>query len=118
MLGKLTEIEWIDDTYCNILLKDLAGKVYQLRVNSKWYKVPSKGQILRVRAAKPSKQDHIIGTTKHPIKIEISMYSNLLHIPHYFKQSLLLSERIIEDDVLKKLILGSDMTLDEICANP
>lgn len=46
------------------------------------------------------------------------MYSNLLHIPHYFKQSMLLNERIIEDDVLKKLILGSDLTMKEIVAQP
>jgi uncharacterized metal-binding protein len=41
-----------------------------------------------------------------------------LHIPHYFKQALLLNERIIEDDILKKLILGSDLTVQEIAATP
>lgn len=46
------------------------------------------------------------------------MFTNILHIPTYFKQSMMLTERIIEDDVLKKLILGSDLTLQEISAAP
>ena len=27
-LGKLVDVEWIDDQFCNLFLKDLAGKVY------------------------------------------------------------------------------------------
>ncbi len=46
--------------------------------------------------------------------LELSNFTNILHIPHYFKQALLLNERIIEDDVLKKLILGSDLSSEEI----
>jgi hypothetical protein len=52
----------------------------------------------------------------NPVVVESSMYTNILHIPHYFKQSLLLSEKIIEDEVLKRMILGSDLNLLEIIA--
>ena len=48
----------------------------------------------------------------------MSNYSNILHFPHYFKQAMILNERIIEDDVLRKLILGSDLTLQEITSTP
>lgn len=71
-----------------------------------------------MRSVKPTKQEAFIGTTKKPIHLEICNYSNILHIPHYFKQSLQLSERIIEDEVLKKLILGCDLTQEEICCQP
>jgi hypothetical protein len=27
-LGKLVDVEWIDDQFCNLILKDLAGRVY------------------------------------------------------------------------------------------
>ena len=27
-MGKLVDIEWIDDQFCNLKLKDLAGKSY------------------------------------------------------------------------------------------
>lgn len=113
-LGKLVDVEWIDDQFCNLVLKDLSGKVFQLRVNSKRYKVPQRGQIVRLRSVKPQKQDQFIGTTKRPIVLELSNFTNIMHIPHYFKQALLLNERIIEDDVLKKLMLGSDLSSEEI----
>ena len=27
-LGKLVDVEWIDDQFCNLFMKDLAGRVY------------------------------------------------------------------------------------------
>ena len=55
---------------------------------------------------------------KKPINLELSNFTNILHIPHYFKQALILNERIIEDDVLKKLILGTDLKSEEITCTP
>ena len=43
LLGKLVEVEWTDDQYCNLIVKDLSGKVYKLRINSKRFRVPEKG---------------------------------------------------------------------------
>ena len=87
ILGKLNEVEWIDDQFCNIYVKDLAGKVYTLRINNKRVRIPQKGEIIRVRGVKPMKQNYFVGTSKDPIKLDINFYSNILHIPYYFKQA-------------------------------
>ena len=42
----------------------------------------------------------------------------MMHIQIYVKQALILNERIIEDDVLKKLILGTDLKSEEIICTP
>lgn len=118
IIGKLNDIEWIDDQFCNLLFKDLAGKVYTLRVNTKRFRLPQKGEIVRVRGVKPMKQDYFVGTTKDPIVLDLNFYTNILHLPDFFKQSRLLTERIIEDDVLKRLVLGSDLTMLEIAGTP
>jgi hypothetical protein len=60
-----------------------------------------------------------VGTSKQPIKLDLNFYTNILHIPHYFKQAIQLNERIIEDDVLKRLILGTgDVSANEIIGCP
>jgi hypothetical protein len=85
IIGKLNDIEWIDDQFCNLLFKDLAGKVYTLRVNTKRFRLPQKGEIVRVRGVKPMKQDYFVGTTKDPIVLDLNFYTNILHLPDYFK---------------------------------
>lgn len=39
-MAKLIQVEMVDDIYAYILLKDLAGVVYQLRVDTNRHKVP------------------------------------------------------------------------------
>jgi hypothetical protein len=40
IMGKLNDIEWIDDQFCNLTFKDLSAKVYTLRVNAKRFRLP------------------------------------------------------------------------------
>jgi len=118
IIGKLNAVEWIDDQFCNLLFKDLAGVVYSLRVNTKRFRLPQKGEIVRVRGVKPMRQDFFVGSTRSPIVLDLNFYTNILHIPDYYKQARQLTERIMEDDVLKRLVLGSDNTMMEIAGNP
>jgi hypothetical protein len=39
-IGKLVDVEWIDDSFCNLYLKDLAGKVFVIRINTKRHVIP------------------------------------------------------------------------------
>lgn len=45
------------------------------------------------------------GTLQDPYELIFILQSNILHIPSYFKQALLLNERVIEDETLKKLLI-------------
>ena len=120
LIGKLTAIKLLDDRFADVQIKDLAGKVFSMRLDRIRSKIPSHCEVVRVRSALLKGVDQLKrkGNQEDPIEVEFSNHTNILHIPYYFKQALLLNDRIIEDDTLRKLIIGTDNQSNEILSSP
>eukprot|EP00347_Sterkiella_histriomuscorum_P010807 403374850 len=121
IMAKLISVNVLDSIFTIIKMKDLAGIVYQLKVNTSRHKIPQKGQVIRIRSAKvfDAYQANVKGNSEDPVIIQFHNPSNILHIPAIYKQALLMNERVLEDDFLKKLILSTEQDKDiTMCSDP
>ena len=83
----------------------------QVRLSSKRFDYLSKGMTIRIRSVKLQDlaQFGASGTIKQPIKLELQTTSNILEIPHYYKQANEISERFFDQDTMKKLVIAQDI---------
>ncbi|CDW85854.1 alpha telomere binding protein [Stylonychia lemnae] len=112
ILAKIISLEVIDDIQVDIRIKDLAGIIFQLSVKTIRHRLPQLGQVIRVRGAKININYNpavMKGNSQIPVMLELHHPSNIIHIPQYYKQALILNERVIEDELMKKLILNTDI---------
>ena len=103
LFGQITKVEPQDDVFSMMWFRDWQGVLYEMRVNTQKFPIIHVNAVIRLRSvtvAPPKAASSGIDA----IVLEDGMFTNILLFQSYSKQAKVISERWIDEDLLRSLI--------------